>query len=183
MLRLFFVMNMYYVAILAPGEIDQQVLKWKNYFKEHYGCTVALKSPAHVTIVPPFWMKEDLENELIKSIDEFWTGQDTFEINLKGFSTFKPKVIFIDVEKHDALISLRKEFNNFILQKNKFPIEKDDRPFHPHVTLATRDLHKKAFNEAWNVFSEKKYAASWSVNGISLLRHNKKNWNVIFTSQ
>ena len=148
-------MNMYYVAILAPREIDQQVLKWKNYFKEHHGCTVALKSPAHITIVPPFWMKEDLENELIKFIDEFSTGQDKFEIKLKDFSAFKPKVIFIDVEKHETLINLHKDFNDFILQKNKFPIEKDDRPFHPHVTVATRDLHKKAFNEAWTIFFRK----------------------------
>jgi hypothetical protein len=51
------------------------------------------------------------------------------------------------------------------------------------MSLATRDLYKKAFYEAWEIFSVKKYEASWEVNGISLLRHNKKNWDVIFTSQ
>jgi len=49
--------------------------------------------------------------------------------------------------------------------------------------LATRDLYKKAFQEAWEIFSKKKYEALWMVSGISLLRHNKKNWDVIFTSQ
>ena len=32
-------------------------------------------------------------------------------------------------------------------------------------------------------FLEKEIRSTMSVNGISLLRHNKKNWDVIFTSQ
>ena len=32
-------------------------------------------------------------------------------------------------------------------------------------------------------FLSKEIQALWKVNGISLLRHNKKNWDVIFTSQ
>lgn len=176
-------MNMYFVALVAPREIDQQVLKWKNYFKEHYKCTVALKSPAHITLIPPFWMKEELEIDLINSINEFSNSKNKFEIILKDFAAFKPKVIFIDVVKNGMLHELHAAFNDFILKQNKFPVKKDDRPFHPHVTLATRDLYKKAFHEAWEIFSEKQYEAKWLINGISLLRHNKKNWDVIFTSQ
>jgi 2'-5' RNA ligase len=174
---------MYFVAIVAPQEIDQQVLKWKNYFKEHYKCTVALKSPAHITLISPFWMNEELENDLINSINEFSKSKNKFEITLNDFAAFKPKVIYVDVMKNQILESLYQLLNNFILIQNKFPLIKDDRPFHPHVTLATRDLFKKAFHEAWEIFSEKKYEAAWLVNGISLLRHNKKNWDVIFTSQ
>ncbi len=176
-------MNMYFIAIVAPEEIDQQVLKWKNYFKDHFGCSVALKSPAHITIVPPFWMKEDLENDLINSIREFSVTKTKFEITLQNFAAFQPKVIFVDVVKNKRLDELYQSFADFIVSQNKFPIKKDDRPFHPHVTLATRDLYKKAFQEAWEIFSKKKYEALCIVNGISLLRHNKKNWDVIFTSQ
>jgi len=176
-------MNMYFIALVAPREIDQQVLKWKNYFKEYFKCTVALKSPAHITLIPPFWMNEELETDLIKSIAEFSTVKNKFEVMLKDFAAFKPKVIFIDVVKNEMLHDLHASINDFILKQNKFPAEKDDRPFHPHVTLATRDLYKKAFYEAWEIFSVKKYEAAWLVNGISLLRHNKKNWDVIFTSQ
>ncbi len=176
-------MNMYFVAIVAPQEIDQQVLKWKNYFKDHFQCTVGLKSPAHITLVPSFWMKEELENDLVNSITEFSDAKNKFEIQLKDFAAFKPKVIYVDVMKNEKLNNLHESLSDFIDQQNKFPVKKDDRSFHPHVTLATRDLYKKAFQEAWEVFSEKKYEAVWLANGISLLRHNKKNWDVIFTSQ
>lgn len=176
-------MNMYYIAIVAPAEINEQVLKWKNYFKDHFECTAALKSPAHLTLIPPFWMKEDLENDLANSIKDFSLAKNKFEITLKDFAAFKPKVIFANVVKNEILDLFHQSFEDFIFKENKFPIKKDDRPFHPHVTLATRDLFKKAFQEAWEVFSKKKYEASWIVNGISLLRHSKKNWDVIFTSQ
>ena len=176
-------MNMYFIAIVAPEEINQQVLKWKNFFKERYECSVALKSPAHITIIPPFWMNEGLENDLINLIREFSITKNKFEITLKDFETFKPKVIFVDVMKSEILNGLYQSFADFINSQNKFPIKKEDRPFHPHVTLATRDLYKKAFQEAWKVFSTKKYEALWIVSGISLLRHNKKNWDVIHTSQ
>ena len=144
---------------------------------------VALKSPAHITLIPPCWMKEELETDLIDSIAAFSEAKNKFEINLKDFAAFKPKVIYVDVLKNEILNDLHESLNDFIDQQNKFPLKKDDRPFHPHLTLAARDLYKKAFYEAWETFSEKKYEATWLVNGISLLRHNKKNWDVIFTSQ
>lgn len=176
-------MNMYYIAIVAPDEINQEVLKWKNYFKDHFDCGVALKSPAHITLIPPFWMQEDLENQLINSIRGFSITKHKFEITLKDFAAFQPKVIFVGVMKSEMLSELHQALTDFIFQVNKFPIKKDDRPFHPHITLATRDLYKKAFQDAWEIFTKKKYEAQWIVNGISLLRHNKKNWDVIFTSQ
>jgi 2'-5' RNA ligase len=128
-------------------------------------------------------MNEELENDLINSIHEFSIAKTKFEITLKDFAAFKPKVIFVDVAKNEVLNGLYQSFADFIFSQNKCPIKKDDRPFHPHVTLATRDLYKKAFQEAWKVFSTKKYEALWIVSGISLLRHNKKNWDVIHTSQ
>ena len=176
-------MNMYFIALVAPEEINQKVLKWKNFFKERYECSVALKSHAHITIIPPFWMNEELENDLINSIHVFSITKTKFEITLQNFAAFQPKVIFVDVVKNKMLNDLYQSFADFILSQNKFPIKKEDLPFHPHVTLATRDLYKKAFKEAWEIFSKKKYEAVWIVSGISLLRYNKKNWDVIFTSQ
>ena len=175
-------MNMYYIAILAPEEINSQVLKWKSYFKEKYNCSAALKSPAHITLIPPFWMKPEIEPDLMNAICEFSQSTVSFEIHLKDFSAFKPKVIFVDITNNEKLEKLHDSFNRFIISKNKFPIKKEERPFHPHITLATRDLYKKAFFEAWEKFSLIRFEAVWQVAGISLLKHNKNNWEVIFSS-
>ena len=176
-------MNMYFIALVAPADINQEILKWKNFFKEKYQCIVALKSPAHITLIPPFWMREELETDLIRSLNEFGRTKNKFQVDLKDFGAFKPRVIYVDMANNETLNDLHVSLEDFLLSQDKFPVKKEDRPFHPHVTLAARDLYKKAFYEAWDIFAIKKYEAAWLVNGISLLRHNKKNWDVIFTSQ
>ena len=151
--------------------------------KENYHCEAALKSPAHITLVPPFWMKPESENDVIESLLEFSVTQTGFIIQLNGFSNFKPRVIFVNVMQNEKLVALQNSFTQFLLSIDKFPLQKDEREFHPHVTIATRDLYKKSFFEAWEYFKKKKYKAEWILKGISLLRHNKKNWDVINISQ
>ena len=56
--------NMYFIALVLPTEINDEILKWKLFMKDHFNCLVALRSPAHITLVPPFWMNDDLENKL-----------------------------------------------------------------------------------------------------------------------
>jgi 2'-5' RNA ligase len=176
-------MNMYYLALIAPDDVDRQVLIWKNRMKDLYQSVVALRSPAHITLIPPFWMNEELEPELIDSIHSFSKTQISSTINMNGFSCFKPSVIFADVLVDHWITELKHALENSLISKNRFPIKKDTRAFHPHITIATRDLHKKQFEEAWKYFENKDYSKTWMANGISLLRHNKKNWDVIFTSQ
>jgi len=174
---------MYFIALVAPAEINTEVLRWKSLMKERFDCEVALRSPAHITLIQPFWMDSNLEHELKEAIADF-SGKRTYpSIVLQNFSSFKPKVIYVDVATNPSLTMLQQQLEEFLLSKELFPFKRDDRPFHPHVTIATRDLRKKAYAEAWTIFEKKTYEARWQVDGISLLKHNQKNWDVIFTSQ
>lgn len=174
---------MYFIAIVAPQDINEAVLKWKVFMRDRFGCTVALRSPAHITLIPPFWLDDAAENELKKTIEDFSHSHNVFEIMLKDFSAFKPRVIYIDVLSNAQLQSLHDQLEQYLVAKPLFSITKDERPLHPHVSIATRDLRKKAFHEAWEIFKDKKYQSSWIATGISLLRHNQKNWDVVYTSQ
>lgn len=174
---------MYFIALVAPKEINDDMLKWKQFMKERFECAVALRSPAHITLIPPFWMDEHLEQDIEKAMHSFSKHQDPFDIRLENFGAFKPRVIYVDVVLSAKLTDLHAQFQEHMMETGLFPINMDPRPYHPHVTIATRDLNKKAFNEAWNIFQEKKYEASWVTRGISLLRHDQKKWEVIFTSQ
>jgi len=151
--------------------------------KERFSCVVALRSPAHITLVPPFWMENVKEDKLIDALIIFSRAQSPFGISIKGFGAFKPKVIYVDVQADSSLESLRARLEDFLLKQENFPVKKEERPFHPHISIATRDLHKKAFHEAWEIFEQKKYETEWLATGVSLLRHNQKKWDVIYTSQ
>ena len=175
--------NMYFIALVASKEINEDVLKWKHWMKEQFGCVVALRSPAHITLIPPFWMEDALENKLQNEMNIFSQQQIPFEIHLKHFAAFKPRVIYVEVAPNKILDLLREDLCQFLINTKLFSFKTDESPWHPHITIAARDLHKKAFHEAWQIFKEKNYEASWITPGISLLRHNQKNWDVISTSQ
>jgi 2'-5' RNA ligase len=175
--------NMYFIALVLPTEINEHILKWKLFMKEHFNSSVALRSPAHITLVPPFWMASDLEDKLEESMTQFSNHQLRFEVHLKNFAAFKPMAIYVNVLSTPALQTLRDQLHEYLIVQNLIPIKKEERAFHPHVTIATRDLHKKAFYEAWETFKTKNYEALAMIKGISLLKHNQKNWDVISTSQ
>ncbi len=172
---------MYFIALVLPPELDQKVLKYKTWIFEKYGCAVGLKSPAHITLIAPFWMEEEQEVGLIKDIENF-SGRKAFEISTRQFSSFKPRTIFIQPEYSKELENLKREMDAYFGERKEYKIVKDNRPFHPHITIATRDLRKKDFAEAWVYFTEKEFPAKWMAESISLLRHNQKKWEVIYTS-
>lgn len=170
--------RMYFIAIAAPADINRQVLQWKHYMRDNFGCTVALKSPAHITLIPPFWMDEAMESWLIEDVNEFAAQQHPFEISLRNFDAFKPRVIFVHVEENDPLQQLKSSLEDFLLEKNKYPVKKESRAFHPHVTIANRDLRKKDFAPAFAHFSKISYETGFTASGIAVLKHTGSEWAV-----
>ena len=172
---------MYFIAVVLPAELDKKVRKWKELMHEKYGCSVGLRSPAHITLVPPFWMDEEKEQQLIADVDMISSAVKPFTVAINNFSAFKPRTIFVDVRVDETLRSLKETVDTFFATA-EYKVKIDDRPFHPHITIATRDLHKKAFQDAWPIFENKKFKTEWEANGLSVLRHNRTNWEVIHTS-
>jgi 2'-5' RNA ligase len=173
---------MYFIAIMLPSHLNEKVLKYKNLMLEKYNCQVGLKSPAHITLVPPFWMEDEKEEQLISDINSLSRDLHPFQVSTNNFSAFSPRTIFIAVSPNDQLAEIKKR-SDFFFKSNSYHIKIETRPFHPHITIATRDLFKKSFHEIWPWFAEKKFEEEWIADGLSLLRHNKKNWDVIYTSQ
>ena len=81
----------------------------------------------------------------------------------------------------EELKTLKATIDKFF-SKADYKIKIDTRLFHPHITIATRDLHKKDFHEAWLLFETKKFKAEWEADALSLLRHNSAYWDVIHYS-
>lgn len=174
---------MYYIAVLAPATINEQVLQWKHFMRDRFGCIVALKSPAHITLASPFWMNKDLQPLLEQSLEIFSSGRKSFPVVLKNFNSFKPRVIFVHVNETDSLTKLKNDLEQHLLLNQLFPIKTTDRPFQPHITIANRDLHKKDFNPAWESFQQKTYEDTFEVTGISLMKHNGIHWDEAYTAR
>lgn len=170
---------MYFVAIVLPEHLNRQVLVFKKYMLEKHGCRVGLKSPAHITIIPPFWMDELHEPILVTDTAAVSSRFAPFEIATANFACFRPRTIFIDVRKNSMLDALKAAADDVFHQRELYGISPEDRPFRPHITIATRDLPKHGFAASWPYFAEKIFEESWTAEGLSILRHNRKEWEVL----
>ena len=169
---------LYFIAIVAPDTINQQVLEWKNYMLQRFNCKVALKSPAHITLIPPFNMPGQAQKEMQELLQSFAARQHSFPVQLKNFAAFTPRVIYVDVLPNALLNDVRTNLEAILLPGERFAIKKENRPFHPHITIANRDLTKDNFPQAWQHFQQMPYEATFEANAISLLRHSNQVWEV-----
>lgn len=170
--------SMYYVAVLCPPEIDKQILEYKRWMKERFGCVVALKSPAHITLIPPFWLEEEKEAMLQQTCTSFTCELPELTIGIHGFSHFNKKVLHAVVAGNPVIEELKKLVEVHFVSSFDI-IKKDERPFHPHITIATRDLKPSDFIRAWDYFSKKEFTASFASQTISLLKLSEDKWKLI----
>src|SRR6478609_7065029 len=161
----------YFIAIIPPAPIDEEVQLLKNYVVTHYNSKAALNSPPHITLHMPFEWKREKEVMLCDSLSTFFGTMSSFELQLSDFSSFAPKTIFIQVVKNAQLESLEKELHAFCKKNlNLFNARYQNMPFHPHMTIAFRDLHKTTFAEAWTYFKDKKFDEKFRVVTVALLK-------------
>lgn len=169
----------YFIAIVPPEPVYQELHRLKEHCFERYGTKGALRSPPHVTLHMPFLWHEEKENKLIESLRIFCLGQPVFELKMEGFGCFPPRVIFININLTNSLREFQKDLvrhcrmNLSLLNANH-----RQNAFHPHCTIAFRDLKKPKFNEAWQEFSEKKFEANLSCTEISVLKYDGRCWKV-----
>ena len=167
----------YFLAIIPPSPVFEEALELKNYFKFRYNSKASLNSPPHITLHMPFRWREDKEEELVQTLNEFESGLRPFDIKLLNFDSFAPRVIFLDVVANDQLIALQKKLLRYCKKElNLFNADYKDQPFHPHLTLAFRDLKKSAYAEAWEEFGSKPFSAEFTVDRFILLKHTGRLW-------
>ncbi len=145
---------LYFVAIVAPVHINDEVLVWKRYMEEHYGCKVALRSPAHITLVPPFSMSAEKEAELNEHLSGFATTQKSFTVSLQHFDSFPPRVIFVKVIPGEPLLQVKQSLDEYLQPLKNFLFKKEQRSFHPHITIANRDLSKGDYKKSLGIFQD-----------------------------
>ena len=99
--------SMYFVAVVLPKHLDEKILQHKKWMKENYGCKVGLKSPAHITLVSPFWMNAENESELKNNLKTIASAVVPFTVWTNNFAAFKPRTLFVATKENNALNELK----------------------------------------------------------------------------
>ena len=166
----------FFIALLPPQAVQAVVWQFKQELAEVYQSYAALRSPPHVTLQPPFqWSLEQL-SPLHQVLAEFSLGYSPLTVTLENFDVFKPKVIFIHVHPQTELLHLQQSLAQTLHQQFHFP--RDQRPFHPHLTVGFRDLDRANFHKAWAVFQTRSLYFTFQVPQLTLLIHDGQRWQI-----
>src|SRR5690606_25165099 len=147
-------MDLYFIAVIPPEEVRLEIQHLKEEIKERFRAGHALKLPPHITLLPPFKMKTEREMQLLQALGIFATMMTPFHICFSGFCHFDCHLSSVRVVEKEKLIDLHAALCTNL---SAIPEIFDDRKFHPHVSLATRDLPEEIFPEAWDFLSRRDY--------------------------
>lgn len=160
----------YFIAVLVPEPLQARLSAIKHDLFARYGLKGALRSPAHITLHRPFEWKLQKEAALISKLQSFQCPAP-FSVHILNFGFFEPRVIYAAVEPNAELDVLHQRLCGFAKRELQLFNEVDDlRGFHPHITLAFRDLKKPLFYELQPQFNHMQLEAAFLCEGFSLLR-------------
>ena len=168
----------YFIAIVPPEPLLSEIQKIKLDIFETYQTKGALRSPGHITLHMPFSFEEEKENKLLGCLEDF-KFQTSFPVSLNKFKCFEPRVVYIHVEEQPLLIDLQKQLVRHVKQNLQLFNQSDDkRGFHPHITVAFRDLKKQNFYAVWEAYQNKAFTANFQCASICLLKHIDQRWEI-----
>ena len=168
--------NLYFVAIIPPEPVFTEIHAFKVIARDMFESSRALRSPPHITLLPPFRATTQSLKQCDKLLEQVSNAHHRFGISLSGFGAFPPKVVFVLPKLSDALRALQSDVEFEI--SALLGISRPTRPYHPHMTVAFKDLRKSMFGTAWNYFSAIDYERNFEVSTIVLLRHYSTGWRV-----
>jgi 2'-5' RNA ligase len=168
---------LFFIALMPGEDIQQEVTAFKQHCAQYFGASHSLTSPPHITLVPPFAWAEAQLPALKDALSGFAPQQFPFDVNLRDFGCFPPRVIFVDIVPNPALVALAERLTIYLDQEVGLR-QTSSHGFNPHMTVAHRDLQKQVFPAAWAYFSKLEYRRSFPAKGLTLLRHEKGRWEV-----
>lgn len=173
--------HLYLLALLPPKDLSEEIHSIRLECAEKFGVQKALRPPIHITLYRPFHVEQDFENELIRLLEQGTKGIPSFTQDLENFGTFKSQVVFINALKSPELMRLQEAIVSVIRhnQLDKQLDKKKDQPFHPHITIAYRDIPADLFPSIWGEYKDRQVQYSFKADHFTLLKHENSKWNEV----
>ncbi len=168
--------KLYFIAIVVPEPFQTEITEFKKEARRLFHASHALNSPAHITLIPPFFASDNEMQYFSEALNGFIKNKSLSPVRMENFNRFGNRVIFVDVKKNPGLNRFQSELFEFF--KKHFPAFSKKNRFHPHITVAFRDLKPEIFPHAWKHFSSVKFQGYFVPSFITLLKHENKQWHI-----
>src|SRR5690606_10518455 len=100
---------LYFIAIIPPKEISEVIKQYKEDMANRFFSKAATKSPPHITMHMPFRFPDKKLEKLKGILSNFTLKISAFDLQLKDFDCFPPRVLFVGVEENLYLEEIQKE--------------------------------------------------------------------------
>lgn len=166
----------YFLALVPEGELQEQATFLKETLKERFNVKYALKSPAHITVKMPFTYNESKEEYLEQRLKEFLKDYHPLELIVGGVRKFGDRVVYLNVEGKEDLFFFQKNLKAFCKRELNIVDELSDRNFHPHMTIAFKDLKKNQIPNIIKVLEEQPVLERFVAEQLFLLKRVEGRW-------
>lgn len=165
----------YYIAIIPPPHILSYVNEIREYIGEKYNTRAALNQPPHITLIPPFEIEGDKYDLLITELLTYVNSiTSTLSIKVRDYGSFPSSTLFLNVEPNEDLNNLVNDLSKALEDADL--IKAPELEYHPHMTVAFKDLTEDNYLLAWEEYRDKRIYLEWESTSISLLKYEDKRW-------
>lgn len=172
--------HLYFIAAVPPSPLQDSIEQVKQLAAERFHSSRALNAPAHITLVSPFRLSDEEEQRMGETLAQVAYEHAPFEVELKDYAFFEPRVVFINVMPNEALDRLRTDLWKHLEAQGFVQSQSFTTEYHPHITVAFRDLSPQQFALAKEYFAAQQLEATFQVADLCLLKHHGQKW---FTHQ
>lgn len=168
----------FFIALIPPVTIQEYANTVIQELGDRYH-TGTSKAPPHITLQPPFFWHPETVSELEMCLRTFVQTQSTVPVALSGFGAFAPRVLYINVLKTPELLMLQANLKTRL--EENFGIGElgsKRRSFSPHLTVASRNLTRQSFKQAWAELQERQVEFEFVGDRLTLLIHDGQRWQI-----
>ena len=89
--------SLYFIGLIPDGDLRRQLHELKQDISIRYHTYHALKSPPHITLVPPFWHANGDLPKTTTFLKDFAASFHDFKIAVDGFGSFGQRVLYMHI--------------------------------------------------------------------------------------
>lgn len=168
--------HLYFIAAVPPSPLQDAIQQVKQLAAERFHSSRALNAPAHITLVPPFRLSGKEVQRVAETLKQQAAEHGAFEVELEDYAFFEPRVVFINVIPNEALDRLRIDLWKHLEAQGLVQPQSFTTEYHPHITVAFRDLSPQQFALAKEYFAAQHIEATFQVADLHLLKYDGHKW-------
>src|SRR5687767_13566476 len=105
------------IAVVLPEPLFSFVKEQQNFIADTWGCCKSLRTPPHITLIPPLSLKME-EIDILESIlSTIAVKNNPFVLEVNQYEAFKPRVVYLNTPTPKGLSKLYSELRHTIEKK------------------------------------------------------------------